>query len=91
MYQQLTGGCGVWYGEGDERNKSFVLARDEEKTNNRGGLRAAFYALSRQPTGNPLHMVVDSEWVYKGVTEWGVAWQPHHWRTATGDVAHKDL
>ena len=58
-YQQLTGGYGVWYGEGDERNRSFVLARDEEQTNNRGELRAAYYALSRQPVGKPLHMVVD--------------------------------
>ena len=90
-YQQLTGGYGVWYGEGDERNRSFVLARDEDQTNNWGELRAAFYALSRQPAGKPLHMVVDSEWVYKGVTEWGVVWQCHQWRTATGDVAHRDL
>ena len=27
-YQQLTGGYGQWYGEGDERNKPFVVARD---------------------------------------------------------------
>ena len=35
-------------------------------------------------------MVVDSEWVYKGVTEWGEVWWQHQWRTATGDVAHRD-
>ena len=35
-YEQLTGGYRVWYGEGDERNRSFVLAKHEEKTNNRG-------------------------------------------------------
>ena len=50
-YQLLTGGYGVWYGEGDECNRSFVLDRDEEQTNNTGELRAAFYALSRQPAG----------------------------------------
>ena len=36
-----------------------------------GRLRTAFYAPSRQPARKPLHMVVDSEWVYKGVQEWG--------------------
>ena len=36
-------------------------------------------------------MVVDSEWVYKGVTEWGDVWRRHQWHTATGEVAHGDL
>ena len=36
-------------------------------------------------------MVVDSEWVYKGVIEWGEVWRRHQWRTATGDVTHRDL
>ena len=80
----------MWYGEGGERNRSFV-PRDEDQTNNRGELRAAFYALSRQPAGKPLHMVVDLEWVEKGVTEWGAVWRRHKWRTATGDVSHRDL
>ena len=35
-------------------------------------------------------MVVDSEWVYKGVTEWGDMWRRRQWRTATGHVAHTD-
>ena len=90
-YQQLTEGYVVWYGEADARNRSFVLSRGEDQTNNRGEFRAAYYALSHQPAGKALHMVVDSEWVYKGVTEWGEVWRRHHWRTATGDVAHGDL
>ena len=88
-YQQLTGGYGVWYGEADARNRSFVLSKDEDQTNNRGELRAAHYVLSRQPAGKPLHMIVDSEWVYKGVTELGEVWQRHRWHTAMGDVAHR--
>ena len=68
-----------------------MLDRDEDQTNNRGELRAVHYALLRQPAGKPLHRVVDSEWVYKGVTEWGAVWRRHQWRTATGDVAHRDL
>ena len=31
-------------------------------------------------------MVVESEWVYNGVTEWAAVW-----RSAKGDVAHRDL
>ena len=38
-YQWLTDGYGVWYGAGDERNRSFVLARDEDQTNNKGGAK----------------------------------------------------
>ena len=56
-----------------------MLARDEDQTNSRGELRAAFYALSRQPAGKPLHMVVDLEWVYKGVTEWGTEDTNYPW------------
>ena len=37
-----------------------------------------------------LHMVVDLEWVYKGVTEWGAVWRRHQWHTATSHVAHRD-
>ena len=36
-------------------------------------------------------MVVNLEWVYKGVTEWGYVWRRHQWHTATGEVAHRDL
>ena len=36
-------------------------------------------------------MVVDSEWVYKGVAECGAVWRRHQWRTTTGDVRHGDL
>ena len=90
-YQRLTGGYGVWYGEADARNGSFVLSNDEEQANNRGELRAAPYALLRQPAGKPLHMVVGLEWVYKGVAEWGDVWRRHEWHTATGEVAHRDL
>ena len=40
-YQRLTGGYGVWYGEADARNRSFVLSNHEEQANNRGEFRAA--------------------------------------------------
>ena len=66
-YQQLTGGYGVWYGEGDKRNRSFVLARDEDQTNNRGGAASSSLCPVATAGKQRLHMVVDSEWVYKGV------------------------
>ena len=48
-------------------------------------------AQQRQPEGKPLHMVVDSEWVLKGTTEWGVVWRRHNWQTSLGEVTHRDL
>ena len=36
-------------------------------------------------------VVLDSEYVDKGITEWSPKWRRHHWRTSGGEVGHKDL
>ena len=36
-------------------------------------------------------VVLDSEYVYKGITEWSVKWHRHGWRAKSREVGHRDL
>ena len=36
-------------------------------------------------------VVVDSEYVYKGITEWSVKWHRHGWQVKNREVGHRDL
>ena len=36
-------------------------------------------------------MVLDSEYVYKGITEWSERWRCHGWREKTKAIGHRDL
>ena len=49
------------------------------------------YALAPWRPGERLAVVMDSEYVFKGIMEWSPKWRRHGWRTASGEVGHKDL
>ena len=36
-------------------------------------------------------VVLDCEYVYKGITEWSVKWHRHGWRVKNREVGHRDL
>ena len=36
-------------------------------------------------------VVLDSEYVYKGITEWSPKWHRHSWRVKSREVGHRDL
>ena len=36
-------------------------------------------------------LVIDTEYVYKGITLWSPKWRRHNWRTSSGEVDHRDL
>ena len=36
-------------------------------------------------------VVLDSQYVYKGMTEWSVKWHRHGWRVKNTEVGHRDL
>ena len=36
-------------------------------------------------------VVLDSENVFKGVTEWSIKWHWHGWRVKSQEIGHKDL
>ena len=36
-------------------------------------------------------LVIDTEYVYKGITLWSPKWRRHNWCTPSGEVEHRDL
>ena len=46
--------------------------------------------LHRRP-GERMVVVMDSEYVVKGIMEWSPKWRRHGWRASGGVVGHKDL
>ena len=84
------GGFGVYYGEGDIRNVSQPLG-GVSQTNNRAELMAVIFAVAQQPADRGLHVITDSEWVYKGITQWVRVWARNDWKSTSGDVHHRDL
>ena len=49
------------------------------------------HALLNRRVGERLLVVMDSEYIFKGITDWSVKWRRHSWRTASGEVGHRDL
>ena len=44
-------------------------------------LRGVLHALRNRGVGGRLVTVLDSEYVFKGITEWSVKWERHGWRS----------
>ena len=84
------GGFGVWYAADDPRNISMPL-NGPVQTNNRAELQAAVAAVRRQPLSKPLHIVTDSELVYKGAMGRAEKWRAAGWMGSKGQVKHQDL
>lgn len=87
-----TGGCGVYFGDGDPRNAAYPLPGSVQ-TNNRAELHAVAKAaeLSRHES-RPVTIVTDSQYVSKGHNEWSNSWKSNGWRTTGGQpVANQDL
>ena len=49
------------------------------------------HALLHRRPGERLLVVLDSEYVFNGITEWSVKWRRHEWRTTSAEVGHRDL
>ena len=79
-------GYGVFYGEGDARNYAASVPQAELQMNNRGELRAVLHVLHALPPGERTSIVMDSEHVFKGLTEHLLRWERAGWV-----VAHADL
>lgn len=61
-------------------------------TNNQMELMAVIKALSSLDAGSTVTVWVDSQYVYKGITEWLRGWKRNGWKTANKKpVANKDL
>ena len=85
------GGYGVWLAEASARNHAAPIPESERQSVSRGELRGVLHAILQRRQGEQLVVVLDSEYVYKGIMEWSAKWRRHGWRTASGEVGHRDL
>lgn len=84
------GGWGVLIQHGDETRELHGGAPDT--TNNRMELMAVIEGLASLAPGAEVHVVTDSQYVQKGISEWIHNWKRRGWRTADGSpVKNKDL
>ena len=65
----------LFYGPGDKRNVSEHVPLGERQTVRRAELRGVLRALTDKPPYKPLHIVLDSEYIYKGLVEWAERWE----------------
>ena len=84
-------GFGVFYGTGDTRNVSEHVPLGEKQTGSRAELRGVLRALTDKPTCKPLHIVLDSEYIYKGLVEWADKWESNGWVGSSGLVGSQGL
>jgi ribonuclease HI len=84
-------GVGVWFGPNDDRNVSERLIGDRQ-TNQRAELVAIKRALDMCPLNRNAHIVSDSNYAIKCVTEWFISWEANSWKSSTGKaVENRDI
>ena len=65
---------------------------EKESTNNRMELTAVIRALETIAPTVPLEIWTDSQYVHKGINQWGHGWQKNDWHTANNKpVKNKEL
>ena len=84
-------GYGMWFAEASARNHAAPIPESERQSVSRGELRGVIHAILQRRQGERLVVVLDSEYVYKDIMEWSAKWRRHGWRTASGEVGHRDL
>jgi len=69
-----------------------VFGAEAHTTNNRMELTASIRALETLPESTQVHMVTDSQYLVKGMTEWLGGWMRRGWKTASKKpVLNQDL
>lgn len=75
--------------EGDTRE---IVGSVPQTTNNRMELMAIIRALVSLSEPTRVHVVTDSQYVVRGMTQWINGWRRKRWKTASGQpVKNKDL
>ncbi len=69
---------GVWFGSGDVRNVASLVPGGPH-TNQTAELFAVSLAVNAVPPFAPLHIVTDSKYVFKGLTEYRWQWEAQGW------------
>ena len=84
-------GYGVWFAEASTRNHAAPIPESERQSVSKGKLRGVLNAIVQRRRAERLVVVLDSEYVYKGIMEWSAKRRRHGWRMASGEVGHRDL
>ena len=84
-------GYGIWFGDAHSRNHRSHVPAHERQSVNRGELRGVLWALMARTSWEQSVIVLDSEYVFKGITQWSYKWRRHGWRNSSGEVGHRDL
>ena len=84
-------GYGAWYGPGSLRNSSDFVPLGETQSVSRAELRGVLHAVRSRRWEERMIVVLDSEYVFKGITQWSSKWQRHQWRVSGREVEHKEL
>ena len=69
------GGYGVWPAGASDRNHAAHIPESERQSVSRGGLRGVPHAILQCRPGERFVVVLDSEYVYKGIMEWSAKWR----------------
>ena len=75
----MQGGYGVWFAANSPRNHAAHIPESERKSVSRGELRGGLHAILHRRLGEYMVVVMDSEYVFKGIMEWSPKWQQHGW------------
>ena len=67
-------------------NYSALVLPHERQSVSRAERRGVLQALQLRRSGERMKIVLDSEYVSKGIIEWSPKWMRHGWRTASGEV-----
>ena len=86
-----AGGYGAWYGPGSLRNSFAFVPLGEKQSVSRAELRGVLHAVRSRRWEERMIVVLDSEYVFKGITQWSSKWQRHQWRVSGREVEHKEL
>ena len=87
----MQAGCGVWFGEHHSHNFSSHVPAHECQSINRGELRGVLHAILSRTQGERMVVVLNSEYIFKGITIWSDKWRRHGWKTSSGEVGHRDM
>ena len=70
-------GYGAWYGHDSLRNSSEFVPLGEKQSVSGAELRGVLHAVRSRRWEERMIVVLDSEYVFKGITQWSNKWQRH--------------
>lgn len=85
-----AGGLVETWREGEWTRREFWLS-EPDTTNNRMALRSAIEALGSLKSPCTVHLVSDSVYLIKGISEWLPAWKRRGWKRKGGPIENLSL